>query len=109
MAVNLPRRSGVLDLHFQSARTCVVVLEALLDQEMRDAPAGREGEARKVWVVTGTGHHTGNTHVKAGRLLEATEEWLGLSGYDLHMGRMARATSALSLCTANASAMRVIV
>ena len=76
-----------MDLHFQSARTCVVVLEALLDQEMRAAPAGHEGEARKVWVVTGTGHHTGNTHVKAGRLLEAAEEWLSLSGYDFAHGK----------------------
>ena len=40
-----------------------------------------------VWVVTGTGHHTGQTHVKAGSLYVAVEAYLAELGYDFARAR----------------------
>jgi len=40
-----------------------------------------------VWVVTGTGHHTGQSHVKAGSLYTAVGSYLLEGGYDFARGR----------------------
>jgi len=112
-AVNEPRRTGVLDLHFQSTRTAIQVLDELLETELqtvsnlveqrRARPVrGRRGAAYPsdqahglvgkedraiVWVITGTGHHTGKSHVKAGALFEAVDSYLEELGFQYVYGK----------------------
>jgi hypothetical protein len=40
-----------------------------------------------VWVVTGTGHHTGQSHVKAGSLYTGVEAYLAERGYEYARGK----------------------
>jgi hypothetical protein len=96
---------GVLDLHFQSARTVEIVLDTLLDSELaiisqakppkkdvsyssRISGGGSENnEEKAVWLITGTGHHTGQTHVKAGALFDAVEFYLINGAYEFAYGK----------------------
>lgn len=80
-AVNQETHSYVMDLHFQSTRTAPVVLDELLESAL----AAHQSRGH-VWVVTGTGHHTGKSHVKAGALFEAVKAYLIECGYDFDLG-----------------------
>lgn len=106
-AVNQPRRIGVLDLHFQSTKTAIAVLDALLEPELeavsqlaeRTRHRPTSGDRRTleglggleagpmVWIVTGTGHHTGRTHVKAGALFDCVNSYLSDLGFNFVHGK----------------------
>lgn len=74
------KRSDVLDLHYQSTRTAVVVLEALLPERLK--------QHGSVWVATGTGHHVvQQSHQrKGGLLLQVVQQWLREQGYSFKLG-----------------------
>lgn len=74
-------RHDVIDLHFQSLKTFPVVLSAILPEKFLDH--------KEVWVVTGSGHHVGqSTHQKGGGVLEnAVLSWLSGQAYEFYRGK----------------------
>lgn len=74
-------RHDVIDLHFQSLKTFPVVLSTILPEKFLDH--------KEVWVVTGSGHHVGqSTHQKGGGVLEnAVLSWLSGQGYEFYRGK----------------------
>ena len=74
---------GVVDLHFQSTRTAVTVLESVLPSALR---ANNE-----VWVITGTGHHTDKaSHQKSavgGVLHSAVSDFLSAHAFTFYAGK----------------------
>ncbi|KAJ1450948.1 hypothetical protein M885DRAFT_589750 [Pelagophyceae sp. CCMP2097] len=74
-------REDIVDLHFQSSRTAAVVLDAVLDAAL--------ARHSKVWLVTGSGHHTPvHSHQRSGGMLHAfCEEYLSTRGYDFAIAK----------------------
>eukprot|EP00532_Pseudo-nitzschia_australis_P002349 CAMPEP_0168200264 /NCGR_PEP_ID=MMETSP0139_2-20121125/22944_1 /TAXON_ID=44445 /ORGANISM="Pseudo-nitzschia australis, Strain 10249 10 AB" /LENGTH=735 /DNA_ID=CAMNT_0008125469 /DNA_START=732 /DNA_END=2942 /DNA_ORIENTATION=- len=79
------KRSDVIDLHFQSIKTFLIVLETILPMKLNNT----DTRIRQVWIVTGTGHHVGpKTHQKGGGALElAVIEWLVDKNYNFSRGK----------------------
>ena len=81
----VPHRSDVIDLHFQSLQTFATVLDVILPEKLQ--------QHRRVWLVTGTGHHVGSrTHQKGGGTLERAVldylvEYYGPPRYSVQRGR----------------------
>lgn len=90
------RGRALLDLHFQSARTAPVVLDAELAPALRDVARGAASRAaadadapRGVWVVTGTGHHVarGSHQVRGGKLFDVAKAYLEERGFTYLVGK----------------------
>lgn len=72
---------GILDLHYQSKETAAVVLDNLLGNQNY----GLWNADQQVWVITGTGHHTGGN--KRESLFEVVQRYLDMYGYKYNIGK----------------------
>jgi hypothetical protein len=94
----------ILDLHYQSVKSCAAVLVAELGAAL--------SAAAEVWLLTGTGHHAAKgSHQRtaaAGVLHTAVGEYLASGGYTHYIGKDSRGFSGCFLVVPARGSQRAV-